>query len=113
MSEVSYWMPGVRAGNEPPDVGNFVADRPAWFAKAPCAGDPVAFDAETRPFADIATAVCKRCAVFAECRAWADRIEKGTYHDGLSTVLAGETPRERYARRVQTGIIQTRRKDYQ
>jgi WhiB family redox-sensing transcriptional regulator len=45
---------------------------------------------------DVARAICSTCPVLADCRRWADRAEGS---GALFGMVAGESPRERAARR--------------
>jgi WhiB family redox-sensing transcriptional regulator len=56
---------------------------------------------------DVARATCSRCPVVLDCRRWADRVEEGS--GPLFGVYAGESPKERAARRRAvggTGVIE-------
>jgi hypothetical protein len=72
-----------------------------WMASAECAGEPTeTFYPPARSFSFArARAICARCEVIDDCRGTADRAEKGRPLGELHGLFAGESPKERFARR--------------
>ena len=77
-----------RAGDEP---------YASWVRRARCAGQATVFGDESR--ADEAAAMCGRCPVLRQCRAWALR-------NAVDGVAGGMTADERTAWRNENGVAE-------
>jgi WhiB family redox-sensing transcriptional regulator len=76
---------------------SIVLEAQEWRQDAACLGvDPAVFFPEGASYAP-ARAICSRCPVLEDCRAWNDKAEGRSVR--LFGVYAGESPQERVARR--------------
>jgi WhiB family redox-sensing transcriptional regulator len=75
-----------------------------WMSDAACRGvEPEVFFPSTDGW-NRARAICAECPVAGQCREWNDRAEGGVTTVGiLYGLYAGETPKERAARRKRGG----------
>ena len=69
----------------------------SWVRRARCAGQAAVFGDDSR--ADEATAICGRCPVLRQCRAWALR-------NAVDGVAGGMTADERVAWRRENGMTE-------
>jgi WhiB family redox-sensing transcriptional regulator len=72
-----------------------------WLALAACLGEPLEtfYPAQGNGSFDAARAICARCEVLEDCRRQCDRAEAGPSITELHGMFAGESPKERAARR--------------
>ena len=73
-----------------------------WQEKALCDGQSDLFDAEHSEYDEThARWLCEHCPVFTQCRTYADTVEPEERPPFLAQLVwAGETPEERFKRRV-------------
>jgi len=97
-------MPGVREWDEEPfDIPQAFARRPAWFARAACRGMPVNLFFVAGPPSDYdpaARAACCECPVREECLDWAIAHHERGYWGGTTD---GDRRRLRRRRRRSDG----------
>jgi WhiB family redox-sensing transcriptional regulator len=75
--------------------------RPAWMSRAACRGYPVdLFHPGRGNGCERALAICRRCPVMAECRAWADELEG---NGPIVGVYGGTSSMQRRAARAGRG----------
>jgi hypothetical protein len=82
-----------------------LADPEPWMDDAACTGRSELFLApRSGKAAAQARAICSGCVVAVSCRRWNEEQEAGTTNvAGLAGIYAGETPKERAARRKWGG----------
>jgi hypothetical protein len=72
-----------------------------WIDDAACLGEPLEtfYPPQGIGSFDAARAICGRCEVLEDCRRQCDRAEAGRPISELHGLFAGESPKERAARR--------------